>query len=122
MTPPSPPRPPPERDPDHPMPLTPEASRELTALARSLAALVGRVVTALADGLVTVDELVSIGCAVPDLVAAIADLATPTDNATRIARVRAAEEKRRAVRGLMAGKRRAVRARNRREKGRAVVK
>jgi hypothetical protein len=53
---------------------------------------------------------------------AIADLATPADNATRIARVRAAEEKRRAVRGLIAGKRLAVRARNRRERGRAVVR
>jgi hypothetical protein len=45
---------------------------------------------------------------------AIADLAAPADNATRIARVRAAQEKRRAVRGLIAGKKRAVRARERR--------
>lgn len=97
--------------------MTPEAQRELAALLRSLSSLVVDVAKALGDGLVTVDELVTIGADVPDLVAAISALARPNEPSERMARHRAARQARDEARALL---RRARRDRRLRESRRVV--
>lgn len=70
---------------------------ELVALGRSLERLALDLLDALRDGVVSVDELVRLGCDVPAVVRAAADLARPDDD-TRAARVKAARDVRVAAR------------------------
>ena len=70
---------------------------ELTSLGRSLERLALDLLDALRDGVVSGDELVRLGCDVPAVVRAAADLARPDDD-TRAARVKAARDVRVAAR------------------------
>jgi len=70
---------------------------ELATLGRSLERLALDLLDALRDGVVTVDELVVLGCDVPAVVKAASDLARP-DDTTRGERVRAARAMRQAAR------------------------
>ena len=70
---------------------------ELTTLGRSLERLAVDLLHALRDGVLSADELVRLGCDVPAVVRAAADLARPDDD-TRAARVKAARDMRVAAR------------------------
>ena len=70
---------------------------ELAALGRSLERLALDLLDALRDGVISVDELVRLGCDVPAVIQAAADLARP-DDLTRAERARAARIMRRAGR------------------------
>lgn len=70
---------------------------EITALGRSLERLALDLIDALRDGVLSADELVRLGCDVPAVVRAAADLARPDDD-TRAARVKAARDVRVAAR------------------------
>lgn len=70
---------------------------EITALGRSLERLALDLIDALRDGVLSGDELVRLGCDVPAVVKAAADLARPDDD-TRAARVKAARDVRVAAR------------------------
>lgn len=64
---------------------------ELTSLGRSLERLALDLLDALRDGVLSADELVRLGCDVPAVVKAAADLARPDDD-TRAARIKAARD------------------------------
>lgn len=70
---------------------------ELTSLGRSLERLALDILDALRDGVLSADELVRLGCDVPAVVRAAADLARPDDD-TRAARIKAARDVRVAAR------------------------
>lgn len=70
---------------------------ELTSLGRSLERLALDLIDALRDGVLSADELVRLGCDVPAVVKATADLARPDDD-TRAQRVKAARDVRVAAR------------------------
>jgi hypothetical protein len=73
------------------------SSDELATLGRSLERLALDLLDALRDGVVSVDELIRLGCDVPAVIQAAADLARP-DDTTRGERVRAARAMRQAAR------------------------
>ena len=73
------------------------SSDELATLGRSLERLALDLLDALRDGVLSVDDLVRLGCDVPAVVKAAADLARP-DDTTRGERVRAARAMRQAAR------------------------
>jgi hypothetical protein len=73
------------------------SAAELAALGRSLERLALDLLDALRDGVVSVDELVRLGCDVPAVIQAAADLAHP-DDLTRAERAKAARIMRRAGR------------------------
>ena len=70
---------------------------ELTTLGRSLERLAVDLLHALRDGVLSVDDLVRLGCDVPAVVKAAADLARP-DDTTRDERMQAARAVRQAAR------------------------
>jgi hypothetical protein len=70
---------------------------ELHAFIASLRGLVATLRRALADGVLSVDELVAIGCDVPAVVKAVADLARP-DDPDHAVKVREAKALRKAAR------------------------
>lgn len=73
------------------------STAELAALGRSLERLALDLLNALRDGVLSADELVRLGCDVPAVVKAAADLARPDDD-TRAQRVKAARDVRVAAR------------------------
>lgn len=73
------------------------SSDELATLGRSLERLAVDLLHALRDGVVSADELVRLGCDVPAVVRAAADLARP-DDTTRAERMQAARAMRQAAR------------------------
>lgn len=73
------------------------SAAELAALGRSLERLALDLLDALRDGVLSADELVRLGCDVPAVVKAAADLARPDDD-TRAQRVKAARDVRVAAR------------------------
>ena len=73
------------------------SAAELAALGRSLERLALDLLDALRDGVLSGDELVRLGCDVPAVVRAAADLARP-DDLTRAERAKAARIMRRAGR------------------------
>lgn len=70
---------------------------EVTSLGRSLERLAIDLLDALRDGVLSGDELVRLGCDVPAVVKAAADLARPDDD-TRAQRLKAARDVRVAAR------------------------
>jgi hypothetical protein len=70
---------------------------EVTTLGRSLERLAVDLLHALRDGVLSADELVRLGCDVPAVVKAAADLARPDDD-TRAQRVKAARDVRASAR------------------------
>ena len=70
---------------------------EVTTLGRSLERLALDLLDALRDGVLSGDELVRLGCDVPAVVKAAADLARPDDD-TRAQRVKAARDVRASAR------------------------
>ena len=72
--------------------MTPQTRRELTNLASALARLAVSIALALADGIVTPDDLIRVGVTVPDLAATISDIATP--DGAGVARKKLADGKR----------------------------
>ena len=73
------------------------SAAELAALGRSLERLALDLLDALRDGVLSGDELVRLGCDVPTVVRAAADLARPDDD-TRAQRLKAARDVRVAAR------------------------
>ena len=65
--------------------MTPEAKAELRALLRALRCLVTSTVRAMADGVLSIDELVAIGAGdLPALIEAIVDLARPNEGRDKV--------------------------------------